>query len=280
MHRRLRLWGLVLALFVNCVMTAGCSSPGIRSPLAAYEQSHVFYPMRFPEGNWQPRGLKFEDAWFTAEDGTRLHGWFIPHPHPRAVVLFAHGNAGNISHRAETLRILNQRHGLAVMAFDYRGYGRSAGKPDEQGLLQDARAARKWLAKRTGVSQREIVLMGRSLGGGVMVDLAARDGARGLVLASTFTSLPDVASHHVKWIPVRALMKNRLDSVSKLGRYKGPLLQSHGNADKVVPYELGRRLFATAVGPKRFITIPGGTHNSRQSEEYRRALDEFIDELP
>ncbi|MCH8829313.1 MAG: alpha/beta hydrolase [Planctomycetes bacterium] len=261
-------------------MTAGCISTRIQSPLAAYEQSLVYYPSRFPEGNWQPSGLKFEDARFTAEDGTRLHGWFVPHIRPRAVVLFAHGNAGNISHRAETLRILNQRHGLAVMAFDYRGYGRSEGDPNEQGLLQDARAARKWLAERTGVSQREIVLMGRSLGGGVMVDLAAEDGARGLILASTFTSLPDVAAEHIKWIPARALMKNRFDSLSKLGRYKGPLLQSHGDADEIIPYELGRTLFETAVGPKRFVTIPGGTHNSPQNEEYRRALDEFIGQLP
>jgi hypothetical protein len=222
----------------------------------------------------------FEDARFTAEDGTRLHGWFVPHSHPRAVVLFAHGNAGNISHRAETLRILNQRHGLAVMAFDYRGYGRSEGDPNEQGLLQDARAARQWLAERTGVSEREIVLMGRSLGGGVMVDLAAEDGARGLVLASTFTSLPDVACHHVKWIPARALMKNRFDSLSKLSRYRGPLLQSHGDADEIIPYELGRTLFDSAVGRKRFLTIPGGTHNSPLSEEYRRAFDEFIGGLP
>lgn len=199
---------------------------------------------------------------------------------PAAVVLFMHGNAGNIASRADTLAILNQRHRLSVLAFDYRGYGRSEGKPSERGILQDARAARAWLARRTGVAEQDIVLMGRSLGGGVAVDLAANDGARGLVLASTFTSLPDVGAHHFRWLPTNMLMSLRLDSLSKIKQYRGPLLQSHGDADRVIPYELGVRLFEAAPGPKRFVTIPNGDHNDPQTEEYRVALDEFLATLP
>jgi len=239
----------------------------------------VYQPIRFPDGNWQPPELEFEDAWFTAEDGTSLHGWFIPHKNPRAVVLFAHGNAGNLSHRAETLKILNDRHQLSVMIFDYRGFGRSEGTPSEQGLLQDARAARNWLSQRTGVTEKEIVLLGRSLGGGVMVELASRDGARGLALASTFTSLPDVARHALPLVPARLLMTNRFNSLSKIENYHGPLLQSHGDQDSLIPYRLAKRLFKAANEPKRFITIEGGDHNSLQSEEYRVAFDEFIDSL-
>jgi uncharacterized protein len=269
---------IVILLAACCI--SGCGISPLRSPLAAYEHAQVYHPSRYPDGNWNPDGLAFEDAWFAAEDGTRLHGWFVSHPHPRAVVLFAHGNAGNLSDRAETLKILNERHGVSILAFDYRGFGRSEGTPDEAGLLQDARAARKWLAERTNVNEQDVVLMGRSLGGGVVVDLAARDGARGLVLASTFTSLPDVAAEHVRWIPARLLMQNRFDSLSKIGQYDGPLLQSHGDADEVIPYAQGRKLFEGAAGPKRFVTIPGGRHNSPQSEEYRAALDEFIGALP
>ncbi|MCH7988206.1 MAG: alpha/beta fold hydrolase [Planctomycetes bacterium] len=194
--------------FAICVIS-GCVHSPIRSPLHSLEQSMVYQPVLFPDGDWQPPGLEFEDAWFRAADGTSLHGWFVPHENPRAIVLFAHGNAGNLSHRAETLRILTERHQLSVMIFDYRGFGRSEGSPSEKGLLQDARAARKWLSQRTGVAEKEIVLMGRSLGGGVMVDLAARDDARGLVLASTFTSLPDVARHALPLVPARLLMTNR-----------------------------------------------------------------------
>lgn len=258
----------------------GCAHMGPLSPLAPLERKMVFHPAPFPEGDWEPRELAYEDAWFEAEDGTRLHGWFVPHPEPSAVVLFMHGNAGNITGRAHTLKILNQRHRLSVLAFDYRGYGRSEGKPSERGMLNDARAARAWLARRTGVAEQDIVLMGRSLGGGVAVDLAAKDGARGLVLASTFTSLPDVGAHHFRWLPTCVLMSLRLDSLSKIKQYPGPLLQSHGDADRVIPYELGVQLFAAAPGQKRFVTIPYGGHNDPQTEQYRIALDEFLAALP
>lgn len=275
-RRSARSWALLVLLSLSGVSTiaGGCA------PLARFERAQLFHPVKYPGGYWEPFAFEREDAEFTAADGTRLHGWFVPHPKPRAIVLFAHGNAGNISHRVQSLRILRDRHRVSVMAFDYRGFGKSEGEPDEPGLLQDARAARKWLAERAGVKERDIVLMGRSLGGGVMVDLAAKDGARGLVLASTFTSLPDVAENVIPILPVGWIMTNRLDSLSKIADYRGPLLQSHGDSDKLIPYEQAKKLHAAATGPKRFITIVGGGHNSPQSEEYRRALDEFLDGLP
>lgn len=268
-------------LLVLAVLLTGCRGGGSPSsgPLATLERSMVFQPAKYPQGNWQPAALDFEDAWFQAADGTRLHGWYCPHPAPRAVVLLTHGNAGNITHRADVLRKLNREHGLAVMTFDYRGYGRSEGTPDEEGILQDARAARRWLAGRTNVPEHEIVLMGRSLGGAVAVDLAANDGTRGLILESTFTSLPDVAGDHVSWAPTGLLMRNRLNSRAKLPRYRGPLLISHGDADRVIPFEHGQRLFDAANHPKRFVVIPGAGHNDPPTREYYLALDEFIDSL-
>ena len=169
---------------------------------------------------------------------------------------------------------------LALLVFDYRGYGKSEGKPSEKGILLDARAARDWLAAKAGIAPSDVVLMGQSLGGGVAVDLAAKDGARGLVLASTFTSLPDAAKWHMPWLPVKTLMTMRLDSLQKIKNYEGPLLLSHGDADEMVPYEQGLALFRAAPGPKRMITVQGGMHNSEQPEEYRAALDEFIASLP
>jgi hypothetical protein len=243
------------------------------------ERSLIFIPSRYPAGNWQPPGLKFEDAWFNAADGARLHGWYVPHEQPRAVILFCHGNAGNVALWADVPRLLHDRLGASVLLFDYRGFGRSEGKPSEAGVLADARAARHWLAGRAGIAENQIVLMGRSLGGAVAVDLAAADGARGLVLESTFTSLPDVAKTMYPLLPVRALMQTQLNSAAKIAAYHGPLLQSHGTADRLIPYPIGCRLFDAANQPKRFIPIPGGDHNDPQTGEYYEALASFLDGL-
>ncbi len=264
---------------ISITLLTGCATHRSLSPLAPVERSIIYYPEKYPAGEWEPTYLDYEDAHFTAADGTKLHGWFVDHPHPRAIALFLHGNAGNITSRAPSLAVLNRRHGLAVMALDYRGYGRSEGTPSEAGILQDARAARRWLAVRTGVQEHDIVLLGRSLGGAVAVDLAARDGARGLVLASTFTSLPDVGAHHFRWLPTNLLMTQRLNSLEKIKDYHGPLLISHGDADSVIPYSMGLALHAAAPGPKQFITIRGGDHNDLQTEEYREAFDDFIAKL-
>jgi fermentation-respiration switch protein FrsA (DUF1100 family) len=248
--------------------------------LMLLEEWLIFFPSKYPQGNWQPVGLAVEDAHFAAGDGTRLHGWYVEHKKPRAVVLFAHGNAGNLSHRAEMLRILHDRVGVSVLIFDYRGYGRSDGSPNEEGILDDARAARAWLGNRAHVDPSDIVLLGRSLGGGVMVDLAARDGARALVLESAFTSLPDAAAHHYPWAPVRLLMRTRLDSLRKITSYHGPLLQSHGDADEVIPYELGRRLYNAAPGTeKKFLTLPHNRHNDPQPAWYYDELQTFLNKL-
>lgn len=271
---------IIALLCLAGATTVGCASPRAGSPLANFERAQVYQPVRWPAGAWHAGDLPVEDAWFTAEDGTRLHGWYLHHENPTAVVLFAHGNAGNVTHCTDILRQLHDRHEVSVLTFDYRGYGRSEGTPDERGILEDARAARAWLAQHENISQSEIVLFGQSLGGGVMVDLAARDEARGLVLASTFTSLPDVAAHHLPLVPARAIMQNRLDSISKIADYHGPLLQVHGDHDRVVPYEQGRRLFAAANPPKRFVTNTGLDHNDPLPEEYDLALHEFLASLP
>ena len=251
---------------------------GKLSPLGPLERSMIYHPTEWPEDFALPESAPVEDAWFTSQDGTRLHGLFAEHPEPQAIALVCHGNAGNVADRVGSLSILNGAHRLSVLMFDYRGFGRSEGKPSEAGIMQDARAARKWLAKRTGVPESQIVIMGRSLGGAVAVDLAANDGAKALVLASTFTSMPEVARQHLKLLPTSLLMTERLDSINKLSKYKGPLLQSHGKDDQLIPIELGRKLFEVAPGPKNFIEVEGG-HNAPQSPEYRQALEELLQRL-
>lgn len=272
MARRNGFWAWSVALGLT---GSGCASI---SPLTALEHRLAFVPMRYPLGDWKPEEIQPEDAWIFAADGTKLHGWYVEHPQPRAVVLFCHGNAGNITFLAAMLDNLRLRHEVSVLAFDYRGYGRSEGRPSEEGLLQDARAARKWLAHRARIPEQEIVLMGQSLGGAVAIDLAT-DGARGLILASTFSSFPDVAQSHVI-VPVKSLTTIEFNSLEKIKDYPGPVLISHGDADEVVPFKQGHALYEAALGPKRFVRIKNGTHNEKLPPEYWVALDRFLGELP
>ena len=269
----------MLLLAMLCLSQTGCRWMGSYSPLGLLERKLIYHPQVYPEGDWNLPTADTEEVWFNGSDGTQLHGWFLPHPEPRGIALVCHGNAGSIAGLQESLIRLNQRHELSVMAFDYRGFGRSSGTPSEAGLLADARSARDWLAQRTDTNHEDIVLMGYSLGGGVAVDLAAKDGARGLVLWSTFSNLPQTAAHHYSWLPTNLLMTQRFDSLAKMENYRGPLLQSHGDADRVIPYELGKRLHQRHRGPKQFITIPGTGHLDADSEEYQVVLSQFLKQL-
>lgn len=245
-----------------------------------FENSLIYYPRREARGSWTPPTLGSEYVDFASADGTPLVGWYMPHPEPRAVVLFACGNGGNMTYWRDEFRMLVEQCSVTLMGFDYRGYGRSGGSPHEAGVLADARAARAWLARRAGVAERDVVLMGRSLGGGVMVDLAT-DGARGLVVESTFTRLPDVAARVYPFLPVRWLMRTRFDSISKIGGYRAPLLVSHGDSDGLVPFDMGRNLYDTAGSTtKKFYTVVGGDHNDPQPDEYYDLLAAFFAELP
>jgi fermentation-respiration switch protein FrsA (DUF1100 family) len=272
---------ILLGLGLLSAGPTGCAAllPRSISPLARLEQSLVFHPAAYPYGDWKPTRFKFEDAWIETPDGLTIHGWHLHHDEPAAVALYCHGNAGNITYFADTLEVLHKRHRLSVLGFDYRGFGRSEGKPTEEGVYTDARAARRWLAEREGVDESEIVLLGQSLGGGVAVELASTDGCRGLVLASTFTSLPDVAKWHAPWLPARTLMTHTMTSIEKIRKYDGPLLLVHGTQDRVVPFKHGEALFEAAAGDKTMVIVPDGDHIDPLPEDYRLAFDRFIGKL-
>lgn len=257
-----------------------CSYFGLLLMLLFIENRLIFMPVREPRVSWNPPTPDGEHVEFMADDGTRLSGWYLPHPRPRGVALFACGNGGNMSYWADYFATLNADVELAVMGFNYRGYGRSEGSPSERGVLADARAARRWLARKTGVEEKDVVLMGRSLGGGVAVDLA-QDGCRALVVESTFTSLPDVAARIYPFLPVRYVMRTRFNSLKKMATYGGPLLVSHGDADELVPYSMGEDLLAASPSDcKRLFRIEGGGHNDPQPASYFRELAAFLDSAP
>jgi uncharacterized protein len=239
----------------------------------------LFHPDKFPVGNWTIDDAKFEDVWFRLPGGKQLNGWFAEAKRPRAVVLYMEGNGGNITNRRGVLDLFRDQLNTSILIFDYEGYGRSEGKPSQSAILADARAARRWLAERTRVAEKEIVLVGNSLGGSVAVDLASKDGARGLVLENTFASLQELTRSHFGRIASR-LVTTELDSASKIPSYTGPLLQTHGDSDEVVPFAQGKRLFAAANEPKRFVAIADGGHNDGPSQEYLEELDRFLGSLP
>jgi fermentation-respiration switch protein FrsA (DUF1100 family) len=247
--------------------------------LLLVENKLIFAPSRNPRGTWNPPTVQGEYVTFAAGDGTRLTGWYLPREKPSAVVLFACGNGGNMSYWADYFKALQQQLNATVMGFNYRGYGTSEGAPSERGVLDDARSARRWLAGKTGVAENQIVLIGRSLGGGVAVDLAG-DGCRALVVESTFTSLPDVASRIYPYLPVRWVMRSRFDSLRKIAAYEGPLFVSHGDADELIPHSMGRALHDAAAGrTKHFYTIPDGGHNDPQPSAYFTELAAFLGRL-
>lgn len=255
-----------MRLFWNILMTLAIGY-GVIVALVALLQSHLVY---FPDtgralvATPHAIGLAFEDVAVRTEDGETLHGWWVPAPagEKRAcgTVLLFHGNAGNISHRLDYLRMFN-RLGCASFTVDYRGYGRSSGSPSEEGTYRDALAAWNWLVQGRVAQPQDIVIAGESLGGAVASWLAARQAPRALILMSTFTSVPDLAEKVYPFLPVRLISRFSYDSLSNLRQVKAPVLVAHSRDDELVPFSHGQALFAAAAAPKQFLEMRGG-HNS------------------
>lgn len=247
--------GLVLSL-AKTVLLLGLLWLGLRW----FERVNIYHPGKAFSAVPGTFGLAHEEVWLTAEDGTRLHGWFLPSARgPLAArklgVLLCHGNAGTISDRTLKASLLH-RLGLSVLLFDYRGYGKSLGSPSEKGTYQDAEAAWRWLAAK-GFAPERVVLYGESLGNGVAVETALRHAPRALILESAFTSIADMGKVVYPWLPVKLIARTRYDNLAKIPSVRAPVLVMHSREDGVVPFSMGRALFAAAPEPKRFFEMTG-----------------------
>jgi fermentation-respiration switch protein FrsA (DUF1100 family) len=249
---------LLIALFVIIILM-----------MALFERSLIFFPTRYPIGSWDVEavargsGCEIEECYFTTDDSVRLHGWWVRRSEESRddpLLLFFHGNAGNLSDRADLVLELANRLPAQVFVVGYRGYGRSEGKPTEDGLFLDARAAWRFLTDDRGVPGERIVVFGKSLGGAVAVDLAMDVDAAGLIVESSFTSIPEMAARHYPFVP-KFLIRTQMNSLSKIGMVSCPKLFVHSRADEVVPYELGRKLYESASQPKAFHEVVGAGHN-------------------
>ncbi len=230
----------------------------------------LYLPSREPVA--EP-GVPFEDLELTTEDGERLHGWWVPATGgPRlGHVLLLHGNAGNVGDRAPHAELL-ARAGFDVLAFDYRGYGRSSGRPGEQGTYRDARAALAALLHRDGVDPARVIFLGESLGGAIALELAVWSPPAGLILQSTFTSIRDMARIHYPYIP-RPAVPDAYPSLRLIAGLRAPLLFLHGDRDEVIPLMYGEALFEAAPEPKTMHVFRGVAHN----DVLARAGREWVD---
>lgn len=222
-------------------------------------------------------GLDYDDVIFTGDDGLALSGWFVPAGVGVPVVLICHGNGGNIGHRLATLRILHGL-GLSAMVFDYRGYGRSQGTPNEEGTYRDAMAAWQYLVQKRKIAPESIFLLGRSLGGAVAAQLAGRVHPAGLIVEGAFTSIGDLGQQMYPMFPVRRLLRYRYDTRDAIGRAGCPVLIVHSRDDEVVPLSHAHQLHAAAREPKRLVELEGPHAEAHVVSEpaYSAAVRSFV----
>jgi len=271
---------MIRALFSLTLLAAAAWA--LLTLLVFVSQSRLLYlpniPGRALVATPDDLGLAWQELWLPAADGTRIHGWFVPADGAARTLLFFHGNAGNISHRLEWLRILNKL-GLNVLLLEYRGYGQSEGRPSEDGIHLDAQAAWDWLRSEAAIPAERIILFGESLGAAVASRLATEVPAGGLVLFSAFTSVPDVAAQHYWFLPVHLLARFWHPTVEYVGDADMPVLIMHSPDDEIVPFEHAHRILAAAREPKLFVQTAGDHNNGFLLSEslIREAISAFAE---
>ena len=257
---------------------------GVRecTTLDLFDQLFIYHPEPWVDRDWaRLSGLPLEDISFQTADGTHLFGWFVPASTSAPVLLWCHGNAGNIINRLENLVELH-RIGLSVFLFDYRGYGRSGGKPSEPGLYQDALAAYDYLTQVRRIRPGRIVLFGRSLGAAVAGEVASRRAVAGLILESSFPSIAALAQEQALGLPAHWLLIARFDLAERLAKLRMPILVIHGDRDRIIPLRFGRQVFQAASPPKAFYLVSGADHNDLYlvgGKDYFLRLKEFVQEI-
>ena len=252
--------------------------------LARWQEKHaVFFPTREFLGEPSHFGLKYEDVYISVGPGVKLHGWYVKGSTDNTV-LWLHGNAGNISDRVEILVSMTQNLGVSSLLLDFRGYGKSTGKPSEKGIYTDAEAAFDWLVKEKKTDAGSVIAYGHSLGSAVAVDLAIKEKGKlgGIVLESPFTSAKEVARMMYGGLPVDLLMTMKLDNIGRINDTDTPLLIIHGESDEIIPFSMGQKLYESAPEPKTFLPVPGADHSDCYivgGETYWNAWRDFLSSI-
>jgi len=238
----------------------------------------LYFPVRQIDATPADVNLPFDEITLQTADGVHISAWYIPSPQTRGFLVFCHGNAGNISHRLDSIRLFHEMK-LSVLIFDYRGYGKSEGEPTEKGMYLDAEAAYDFLVTVKGAVPSRIIVFGRSLGSAVAAELAMRRTAGALIIESGFTSVPDLGRKFFPHMPVKLISRFHYATIDKVGRLHLPKLFIHSPEDEIVPYAQGRELFAAAGAPKEFLTIHGD-HNGGfllSGDSYLHGIERFLE---
>lgn len=218
-----------------------------------------------------------EEQFISSFDGTRVHAWFYSVPNATQTLVFFHGNGESIESSGPWAGNLATALKANVLMFDYRGYGRSEGTPFERGIVEDGISVIDWLSEKLSMSAQHFVYVGRSLGGGVAAQVAVSRPPKALVMLSSFSSLVDVAGELMPWVPVRLLMKNRYESSIALSRMSVPLLVVHGDADRLIPLTLAKKMYdAASTATKQWFVLPGKGHNDIGMDDFLPALEGFL----
>ena len=243
-----------------------------------FENWLIYHPTKAAENWGEPTFSDWEDVNdLTTSGGIKIHAWWCPRQSTDGVLLFCHGNAGNISDRAQFIPMLQTELGVSVLIFDYPGYGKSDGNVSEQGCYAAAEAAFKYLTTKKNTPPEKIILLGNSLGGGVATHLAEKNPHRALILSKTFTSLPDVGQRLYPRMPVRLFMRNQFPILSKLPNCRRPVILVHGQRDGLVPFDHAEQLYRAANEPKMFYTLPEGDHNTPLPVEFFQEAKRFLE---
>lgn len=241
------------------------------------ENSFLFYPVFSFDRTPEDFDLTYRDIYFITEDGEKLHGWFFPLPGSNPTLLFCHGNAGNISHRLENIRLLLEKQ-LQVFIFDYRGFGRSSGKPSENGVYRDGLAAYDYLVQKERSSPHHIVLFGRSLGASVAIEIARKREVKSIIIEGAFTSTRDMAKTMLLFKLLSPLLPAHYNNLEKITEISIPKLIIHSEDDEIVPFAMGEKLLVAAKPPKFFFPLKGSGHNDTYlvgGEKYLHAISAF-----
>lgn len=266
----MRVWSRI-SLICACVIA-------LTVYLRIFERRVVFYPSKDIQFNPKGYGLDYEDLYLDTHGGIKLNAWFVPAAAARYCVLFAHGNAGNISDRLDKIKFFHDLN-CSILVFDYRGYGRNKGIPSEKGIYEDTQAAYDYLVAKQ-IKPEQIIGYGESLGGVAVIDLAAREKFAGIIIESSFSNAEDMGKILYPLLPIW-LFSIRFNSLDKIKKIAAPKLLIHSPEDEIVPYGLGRKLYEAAPGPKEFLDIRGG-HNTGFFDSrviLRDKISEFIKRL-
>jgi len=231
-------------------------------------------------GEWRVKKFGADEFYVDGTNQSKIHAWVFAKPNSKKTLIFCHGNGQNLGGLGRKLELIRDRWNVNVVAFDFRGYGKTAGQANEVDILSDSVAVAKWIESNDRFRGHQVIALGQSLGGACAVEIATKTQVDGLILDRTFSATVDVAAERYFFFPVRLVMRNQFRSIDKIPSYLGPLLQMHGDVDEVVPYRFGQKLFDASVAqPKEFLTYIGLHHNHEWPKDFWDAGKKFLDQL-